>query len=50
MPSFSWSFRKMSIEPGFDDGPYVALRGLGHDVSIADARTVVHGDGQAVGF
>ena len=27
---------------------YEGLRGRGHDVTIADARTVAHGGGQAI--
>ena len=40
--------RKVSIEPGFDDSLYEALRERGHEVSIARSRTVVHGGGQAI--
>jgi gamma-glutamyltranspeptidase/glutathione hydrolase len=40
--------RKVSIEPGFDDSLYEALREKGHEVSIARSRTVVHGGGQAI--
>ena len=40
--------RRVSIEPGFDEGVYEALRDRGHEVSIARSRTVVHGGGQAI--
>jgi gamma-glutamyltranspeptidase/glutathione hydrolase len=39
---------KVSIEPGFDTDVYEQLERLGHDVTIADARTVAHGGGQAI--
>ncbi|MHC4415465.1 MAG: gamma-glutamyltransferase family protein [Planctomycetota bacterium] len=38
----------VSIEPGFDPGVYDDLRRRGHELTIADARTVAHGGGQAV--
>ena len=38
----------VSLEPGFDPNVYETLASMGHDVSIADARTVVHGGGQAI--
>ncbi|MHC4419387.1 MAG: gamma-glutamyltransferase family protein [Planctomycetota bacterium] len=34
------------IEPGFEPRVYDELRGMGHVVKIADARTVAHGRGQ----
>ncbi|MCZ6612385.1 MAG: gamma-glutamyltransferase family protein [Planctomycetota bacterium] len=39
---------KVSVEPGFDPAVYDGLRGRGHDVTIADARTVAHGGGQVI--
>jgi gamma-glutamyltranspeptidase/glutathione hydrolase len=36
----------VTIEPGFDARVYEELRALGHDVRIAEARTVAHGRGQ----
>jgi gamma-glutamyltranspeptidase/glutathione hydrolase len=38
--------RTVTIEPGFEPRVYEELRGLGHDVKVADARTVMHGRGQ----
>ncbi len=37
---------KVNIEPGFDPRVYEQLRDLGHDVTVAEARTVAHGRGQ----
>ncbi len=39
---------RVSIEPGLASEVYGQLRDLGHDVTIADARTVAHGGGQAI--
>ena len=39
---------KVTIEPGFDSSVYETLRSYGHEVSIAPARTVAHGGGQAI--
>lgn len=39
---------KVSVEPGFEPEVYEGLRQLGHEVTVADARTVVHGGGQAI--
>ncbi len=36
------------IEPGFNADVYEKLRDMGHDVRIAQARTVEHGRGQAI--
>ncbi len=36
------------IEPGFDAALYDSLRSLGHDLTIAPARTVRHGRGQII--
>ncbi|MHC4219512.1 MAG: gamma-glutamyltransferase family protein, partial [Planctomycetota bacterium] len=36
----------VEIEPGFEPRVYDELQGMGHDVRIADARTVAHGRGQ----
>jgi gamma-glutamyltranspeptidase/glutathione hydrolase len=38
----------VSIEPGFADSVYAALRDLGHHVEVVRARTVAHGGGQAI--
>jgi gamma-glutamyltranspeptidase/glutathione hydrolase len=40
--------RRVAIEPGFPARVYDELRGLGHEVTIADARTVAHGGGQVI--
>ncbi|MHC4416768.1 MAG: gamma-glutamyltransferase family protein [Planctomycetota bacterium] len=37
---------EVAIEPGFEPRVYQELRELGHDVRIAEARTVAHGRGQ----
>jgi gamma-glutamyltranspeptidase/glutathione hydrolase len=37
---------KVVIEPGFEPRVYDELREMGHDLTIADARTVAHGRGQ----
>jgi gamma-glutamyltranspeptidase/glutathione hydrolase len=37
---------KVVIEPGFEPRVYNELREMGHDLTIADARTVAHGRGQ----
>ncbi|MHC4448190.1 MAG: gamma-glutamyltransferase family protein [Planctomycetota bacterium] len=39
---------KVNIEPGFDPAVYESLRERGHDVRIAEARTVSHGGGQVI--
>ncbi len=39
---------KVSIEPGFEPALYEDLRQRGHEVTIASARTVNHGGGQAI--
>ena len=39
---------KVSIEPGLDPAVYDSLRKRGHDLSIAERRTVSHGGGQAI--
>ena len=38
----------LSIEPGFDAGVYARLQEMGHEVTVADARTVAHGGGQVI--
>ncbi len=38
----------VTIEPGFDATFYDTLRDMGHDVTIAKARTVSHGRGQCI--
>lgn len=40
--------RQVVIEPGFDAATYDGLRQRGHEVTIAPARTVEHGGGQAI--
>jgi gamma-glutamyltranspeptidase/glutathione hydrolase len=37
---------QVTIEPGFEPRVYDELRQMGHDVKVADARTVAHGRGQ----
>ena len=39
---------RVDIEPGFDDRVYEELRKRSHDVTLAEARTVRHGGGQAI--
>ncbi|HRP62974.1 MAG TPA: gamma-glutamyltransferase [Phycisphaerales bacterium] len=39
---------KVSIEPGFAPDVYASLRERGHDLAVADARTVAHGGAQAI--
>ncbi len=38
----------LSIEPGFDAGVYAQLEQMGHEVTVAGARTVAHGGGQVI--
>ncbi|MHC5001904.1 MAG: gamma-glutamyltransferase family protein [Planctomycetota bacterium] len=38
----------VSIEPGFPPAVYEQLRDRGHDVRVAESRTVAHGGGQAI--
>ncbi len=40
--------KKVAIEPGFSKDVYAALRGLGHELEIAQDRTVAFGGGQIV--
>jgi len=40
--------KNVVIEPGFDANIYDGLRARGHEVTIAPARTVEHGGGQAI--
>jgi len=42
------SGRQVMIEPGFDARVYEELRRRGHQVTIAEARTVAHGGGQVI--
>jgi gamma-glutamyltranspeptidase/glutathione hydrolase len=37
---------KVVVEPGFEPRVYDELRAMGHDLEIAEARTVAHGRGQ----
>jgi len=37
---------RVNIEPGFSPGVYEKLAALGHEVTVADGRTVSHGRGQ----
>jgi len=39
---------KVTMEPGFEADVYEELRRRGHDVDVADARTVTFGRGQAI--
>ena len=38
----------VSVEPGFEPEVYAGLRQRGHEVTVAAARTVAHGGGQAI--
>ncbi len=40
--------KKVAIEPGFEQGVYAKLQDLGHELEIADQRSVVFGGGQIV--
>ena len=40
--------KKVAIEPGFSEEVYARLRQLGHELEIAQSRTVVFGGGQIV--
>jgi len=40
--------KKIAIEPGFSEDVYAALRELGHELEIAQSRTVAFGGGQIV--
>lgn len=40
--------KKVAIEPGFDASVYDALRALGHELEIAESRSIVFGGGQIV--
>jgi len=40
--------KKVIIEPGFDPSVYAALSDMGHEVTLAQARTVSHGRGQII--
>lgn len=40
--------RSVTVEPGFDAAVYDGLRSMGHDITVADARTVSHGRGQII--
>lgn len=40
------SNKEILVEPGFDDAIYENLTARGHDIRIAQARTVTHGRGQ----
>lgn len=38
--------RRVAIEPGFDEGVYEALRARGHELELAEERSVAFGGGQ----
>lgn len=40
--------KKIAIEPGFPDDVYIQLRNFGHELDIAQSRTVAFGGGQIV--
>lgn len=40
--------KKVAIEPGFDESVYETLSGWGHEIEIAESKTVVFGGGQIV--
>lgn len=40
--------RKVILEPGFDSAVVDKLRAMGHEIEIAEAKTVSHGGGQAI--
>ncbi len=40
--------RRVTLEPGFPPAVLDELRRLGHDVAVADSRSVAHGGGQAI--
>jgi gamma-glutamyltranspeptidase/glutathione hydrolase len=40
--------KKVAIEPGFPDEVYTQLQSLGHELEIAESRTVIFGGGQIV--
>ncbi len=40
--------KRVAIEPGFSQDVYTTLRGLGHELEIAQGRTVAFGGGQIV--
>lgn len=40
--------KRVAIEPGFDNNVYETLRSLGHELEVAQERTVVFGGGQIV--
>ena len=39
---------RLAVEPGWPGEVYEGLRKMGHDLEIADARTVAFGGGQAI--
>ena len=39
---------RVTVEPGFEPAVYEQLKQRGHEISIAEARTVHHGGGQAI--
>lgn len=40
--------RRVVLEPGFDPAVIERLRELGHEIELADEKTVAHGGGQAI--
>jgi gamma-glutamyltranspeptidase/glutathione hydrolase len=40
--------KRVAIEPGFDNNVYETLRSWGHELEVAEERTVVFGGGQIV--
>jgi len=48
-PRWQWMQGKaVKLEPGFSDATIAELRQRGHEITIADARTVTFGRGQAI--
>jgi gamma-glutamyltranspeptidase/glutathione hydrolase len=48
-PRWQWMQGKsIQLEPGFSDATIAELRRRGHEITIADARTVTFGRGQAI--
>ncbi len=48
-PRWQWKrARAVTLEPGFDEETVAYLQGLGHEISLADGRSVSFGRGQAI--